>query len=139
MHALSFFVLHAQIVLKNMSKIWEIYIKEWPCNSSWALFPFALKFILSPNSKPIIMRKLDKGPLPSRKFLAFTNKLKTAFKNRKWNYFSYFLSSNRSFTKCLKLLPMSPKLVLETGNGIISPTSWAPIKKLLLQNVFNLS
>ena len=26
---------------------------------------------------------------------------------------------------------------IETGNGIISPTSWPPIKKLLLQNVSN--
>ena len=33
----------------------------------------------------------------------------------------------------------SSKLVLKTENGIISPTSWPPIKKLLLQKVYNFS
>ena len=28
-------------------------------------------------------------------FLIFTNESKTGFENRKWNYFSYFLSSNQ--------------------------------------------
>ena len=59
-------------------------------------------------------------------FLTFTNESKTGFENRKWNdpnrkwnYFSYFLISDQktSVTKCFKLLPTSPYLVLETGNG----------------------
>jgi len=88
-------------------------------------------------------------------FLTFTNKSKTGFENRKlnypnrkWNYFSYFLTFDQktSFTKYFKILSMSLKLVLktgngiiQTGNGIISPISRLPIKKLLLQNVFDFS
>ena len=58
----------------------------------------------------------------------FTNKSKTGFENRKlnypnrkWNYFSYFLTFDQktSFTKYFKILSMSLKLVLKTGNGII--------------------
>ena len=61
-------------------------------------------------------------------FLTFTNKSKTGFENRKlnypnrkWNYFSYFLTFDQktSFTKYFKILSMSLKLVLKTGNGII--------------------
>ena len=86
-------------------------------------------------------------------FLTFTNKSKTGFENRKLNYFSYFLTFDQktSFTKYFKILSMSLKLVLktgngiiqtgngiiQTGNGIISPISWPPMKKLLLQNVSN--
>ena len=36
-------------------------------------------------------------------------------------------------------MPTSSKLVLKTGNWIISPISWPPIKKLLLQKVSNFS
>ena len=61
-------------------------------------------------------------------FLNFTNEFKTGFENRKlnypnrkWNYFSYFLTFDQktSFTKYFKILSMSLKLVLKTGNGII--------------------
>ena len=44
-------------------------------------------------------------------FLNFINEFKAGFENRKW--------------------------IIQTGNGIISPISWSPIKKLLLQNVSN--
>ena len=86
-------------------------------------------------------------------FLTFTNKCKTGFKNRKWNYqnrkcnyFSYFLTSNQKtyFTKDLSLLPRILKIVLKTGNGIIKTGNWIisliywPLtKQLLLQNVSN--
>ena len=85
-------------------------------------------------------------------FLSCTNESKTGFNTRKWNYpnrkwndFSDFLSSNQktSFTKFFLLLLTSLKQVLkkgnriiQTGNGIISPTSWPPIKKLLLFLLF---
>ena len=61
-------------------------------------------------------------------FLNFINKFKAAFKNRKWNNpkrkwnnFSYFLTSDQktSFTKCFSFLPRSSKLIFKTGNGII--------------------
>ena len=50
----------------------------------------------------------------------FENK-KWNYPNRKWNYFSYFLTFDQktSFTKYFKILSMSLKLVLKTGNGII--------------------
>ena len=62
-------------------------------------------------------------------FLTFTNEFKTGFENkkskysnRKWNYFFYFLTFDfkTSFTKWFQLLPTSLKLVLKTGNRIIS-------------------
>ena len=63
----------------------------------------------------------------------------------KWNYFSYYLTSDQKtcFTKCFLLLQMSSKLVLKTGKGIIqtgnginSPTSWAPLKKNVSYKIF---
>ena len=87
-------------------------------------------------------------------FLTFTNKSKTGFENRKlnypnrkWNYFSYFLTFDQktSFTKYFSFVPRVSKLIFktgngifQTGNGIISPTSRPLIKKPLLQNVFHL-
>ena len=67
--------------------------------------------------------------------------------NRKWNFFSHFQTSaeKTSFTKCFSFDPRGPKLIFETGNGIIqtgngiiSPTSRPLIKELLLQNIFHL-
>ena len=61
-------------------------------------------------------------------FLNFINEFQTGFENRKqnypnrkWNYFSYFLTSNQKtyFTKSFQLLKTNPKLVLKTGNRII--------------------
>ena len=88
-----------------------------------------------------------------KKLLTFQNESKTSFENRKknypnrkWNYFSYFLTSNKNtyFTKDLSLLPRFLKMVfktgngiIQTGNGIISPISWPLIKKLILQKVSN--
>ena len=52
--------------------------------------------------------------------------------NRKWNYFSYFLASNKktSLTKIILhhsriqiLILETGNRIVETGNGIISPTS----------------
>ena len=56
----------------------------------------------------IIFRTIIKKLLV-KMFLTFTNESKTGFKNRKWNYFSYILTSDRknSFTKCFKLLSNS--------------------------------
>ena len=64
---------------------------------------------------------------------------KCNYPNRKWNYFSYSLTSNQKtyFTIDLSLLPRILKMVLKTWNGIISPISWPLIKKLLLQKVAN--
>ena len=54
------------------------------------------------------------------------------------------LWSKTSFTKCLSFVPSGSKLIfktgnriIQTGNGIISPTSRPLIKKLLLQKVFH--
>ena len=43
------------------------------------------------------------------------------YSNRKWNYFSHFQTSaeKTSFTKCFSFDPRGPKLIFETGNGII--------------------
>ena len=88
-----------------------------------------------------------------KKFLTFKNESKTGFENRKynylnrkWKYFSYFLTSNQKtyFTKDLSLLPRFLKMVfktgngiIQTGNGIISPNYWPLIKKLIIQKVAN--
>ena len=40
-----------------------------------------------------------------------------------------------SFTRCFTFFQRILKLILKTGNGIISPTSSPLIKKLILQNV----
>ena len=67
---------------------------------------------------------------------------KNGFQNRKWNYFSHFLTSDQKtyFTICFSFVPRDSKLIfktgngiIQTGNGIISPTSRPLIKKLLLQ------
>ena len=87
-------------------------------------------------------------------FLTLTNKLKTGFENRKWNYpnmrwnyFSNFEASDQKtpFTKCFTFDPKGSKLIfktgngiIQTGNGIISLTSMPLKKKLLLQNFSNL-
>ena len=86
--------------------------------------------------------------------LIFSKGLKIDFQNRKWNcpnrkwnHFSHFQASDQktSFTKCVLFVPRGSKLIfktgngiVQTGNGIISPTSRPPIKKLLLLNVFYL-
>ena len=49
--------------------------------------------------------------------------------------YSHTFNQKTSFTKFFKILQKSPKLVLKTGNGIISSISWFLIPKLLLQNV----
>ena len=65
--------------------------------------------------------------------------------NRKWNCFSYFLTTDQttSFTKCFWILSTRLKLdlkigngIIQTGNGIIS-ISWPQIKKTLLQKFSN--
>ena len=84
-------------------------------------------------------------------FLTFTNEFKTGFENRKWNYpnrkwnyFSYFLTFDQktSFTKYFSFDPKVLKLIfktgngfIQTGNGIISPTS-RPQMKNVFYNVF---
>ena len=54
---------------------------------------------------------------------------KTGFENRKWNYFSYFLTSNQKkffykmFLNIIKILKLVLKIgngIIQTGNGIIS-------------------
>jgi hypothetical protein len=61
-------------------------------------------------------------------------------KNRKWNYFSNFWTSDQktSLTKVvlkghttLKIISETGNGIIETGNGIISPTSGPWIIKLL--------
>ena len=60
-------------------------------------------------------------------------------------YFSYILTSNlkTSFTKSFSILSTSLKLlskigngIIQPGNGIISPISWPPIKKLFFTKFF---
>ena len=67
--------------------------------------------------------------------------------NRKWNYFSHFQTSDKktSFTKCFLFDLRGSKLIFKTGNGIIqtgnginSPTSRPLIQKLFLHNVSHL-
>jgi len=57
--------------------------------------------------------------------------------NRKWNYFSNFQASDRktSFSTSFSNDPKGSKSIfkigngiIQTGNGIISPTSWPLIK-----------
>ena len=69
------------------------------------------------------------------------------YSNRKWNYFFHFQISDQitSFTTSFPFLPRNSKLIfktgnglIQTGNGIISPTSRPLIKKLLLLNVSHL-
>merc|ERR1712105_81613 len=64
---------------------------------------------------------------------------KRNFANRKWNYFSHFQTSDQktSFTKCFSFVPRVSKSIfktgnriIQTGNGIISPTSRPLIKNL---------
>jgi len=68
------------------------------------------------------------------------------YPNRKWNYFSYFLTSDQktSLTKCFFLLTTSQNLglkignrIIQTGNRIIFPNSWPPIKKLSFKMFLN--
>ena len=69
-----------------------------------------------------------------------TKELKIGFQNRKWNYFSHFQVSDQktSFITSSPRLPRNSKFVfktkngiIQTGNGIISPTSRPLITKLL--------
>ena len=69
------------------------------------------------------------------------------YPNRKWNYFCHFQASDQklSFTKCFSFIPMGKKFnfrtgngIIQTGNGIISPTYRPLIKKLILRNVSQL-
>ena len=73
---------------------------------------------------------------------------KIGFQNRKWNYFFHFQASDQktSFTKCFSFGPRGSKLIfktgneiIQTGNGIISPTSRPLIKKLLLQHLLHIN
>ena len=73
--------------------------------------------------------------------------MKWNYQNRIWNYFFHFQASDQTayFTKCFSFDPRSSKLIykigsgiIQTGNGIISPTARPLIKKLLLQNVYHL-
>ena len=79
-------------------------------------------------------------------FSILPKEFKNGFQNRKWNYFSQFWASDQktSFTTSFPYLPRSSKLIfktgneiIQTGNGIISPTSGPLIKKLLLQHIFH--
>ena len=81
---------------------------------------------------------------PEESKTSFRNR-KHNYWNRKWNYFSYLLTSDQktSFTKYFPFNLKSPKPVLETGNriiktgnGIIFPTYLLLIKKLIIQNIF---
>ena len=77
-------------------------------------------------------------------FLNFANDFKTGFENRKlnylnrkWNYFSYFVTSNQkhSFTKSFWLLKVNPKIVLKTVNIIIQTgnvQNWFEIQEIEL-------
>ena len=56
---------------------------------------------------------------------------KLNYPNRKWNYFTHLQASHQktSFTQCSSFIPRSTKLIfktgnriIQTGNGIISPT-----------------
>ena len=51
-------------------------------------------------------------------FVTFTNESKTGFENRKWNYFSYFLSSNKKVF--YKMLPSSVKPQLQLSLALFS-------------------
>ena len=77
-------------------------------------------------------------------FLIWSKELKTHFQNRKWNnhnrkwnYFSTFQASDQksSFSTSFSYDPSGSKLIfktengiIQTGKGIISPTSWPLIK-----------
>ena len=63
--------------------------------------------------------------------------METGNGNSKWNYSPTFipLIKKNAFETCYSFNPRSPYKVLETGNGIISPTCRPLIKKLLLKYV----
>ena len=74
----------------------------------------------------------------SKKYKMHFQNRKWNYPNRKWNYFSYFQASDKKipFTKCFTFDPRGSKLffktgngIIQTGNGIISPTSRPLIKK----------
>ena len=85
-------------------------------------------------------------------FLIWSKVLKKYFQNRKWNnsnwkwnYFFNFQASDQktSFSTSFSYVPRGSKLsfktgngIIQTGNGIISPTFGPLIKKVLLQDVF---
>ena len=80
----------------------------------------------------LLLRDLKSKTFFYKKFLTFKSESKTCFENRKynypnrkWNYFSYFLTSNQktSLTKNVYLSKTNPKLVLKTGNRIIQTLS----------------
>ena len=89
-----------------------------------------------------------------KRFFIWSKEFKINFQNRKWNYpnmkwnyFTHFQVSDKKtcFTKCFLIDPRSSKLIFKTGNGIIqtengiiSPTFRPLIKKLLLHNVSHL-
>ena len=75
-------------------------------------------------------------------------KRKWNYLNRKWNYFTHFQISDQKtyFTKCISFSPRSSKLIcktgnaiIQTGNGIISPTSRPLVKKFLLQHILHIN
>ena len=77
-----------------------------------------------------------------------TKELKIGFQNRKWNYFSHFQVSDQktSFITSSPRLPRNSKFVfktkngiIQTGNGIISPTSRPLIKSFFFNIFFTLS
>ena len=92
------------------------------------------------------------GPLSNnfvyKMCLIFTKKFKIDFGNRKgnnpirqWNWFSQILASGQN-TNCFLFAPRGSKWIFKTinwntqsGNWIISPTSRALNRNLLLQNV----
>ena len=58
--------------------------------------------------------------------------------------FGMYFNSDASLTRCFSFSPRSPKLIfktgnriIQTGNGIISLTSWPLIKRLLPQDFFS--
>ena len=74
--------------------------------------------------------------------------MKGNYPNRKWNYFYHFQASDQKTCsiKCFSIDPRSSKSVfktgneiIQTGNGIISPTSKLLIKKLLFPIIKKLS
>ena len=78
--------------------------------------------------------------------IKFQNR-KWNYPNRKWNYFFHFQASDQKtyFIKYFSFEPEGSKLIFKTGNGIIqtgngifSPTSRPLIKKPLLRKVFYL-
>ena len=87
----------------------------------WYLWQTGNRIIETGNGIILASYRLLIKNLFYKSFSSQPNESKTILGNRKWNYFTYLQTSDQKtcFTKVSLVNPMSPKLLLETGNGII--------------------